>query len=130
MMVNGRGDKFGDPEAPSDRNPRADMRGWQKGKQVLNHRDFYDRLGTLNFILKNTGNREVEEQHESRLLVTNAENIKLKQATHTHIDTQLNFLVTLLKSIRIKGDFNQILIQGLNYVIRSFFIFGLCSLKC
>lgn len=50
-----KGDKFQNLEALSDRSPRGDMRGWQKGKQVLNHRDFYDRLGTLNFTLKNTG---------------------------------------------------------------------------
>lgn len=31
-------------------------RRWSlKGKQVVDHKDFYDSLGTLNFILKNTG---------------------------------------------------------------------------
>lgn len=55
-----KGDKFQDlQEALSDGCPRGGA-GWGRGSrrcswnglQVLNHKDFYDRLGTVNFILK------------------------------------------------------------------------------
>lgn len=121
---------FWDPqEAPCDGSLRGEMgsgRRWSwKGKQVLDHKYFHDRLRTLNIILKTTRktwSRVMNDMSLSGLLVANylgKNKTQLNKLKQKH-----EFISHITKKHTGKCGFHQILTWA------SFSIFWFYSRKC